>query len=85
MAPIQLTVQRPDFDTIHVALEGSLDLARARGFRAMQFNFVVATNTGAIALWERMGFATLGRLPGAFPSAIAICCRWSSWRSPWRW
>lgn len=44
----------------------SLDLARARGFRAMQFNFVVATNTAAIALWERMGFTTLGRLPGAF-------------------
>ena len=44
----------------------SLETARARGFRAMQFNFVVATNTRAIALWERMGFATLGRLPGAF-------------------
>ena len=32
MAPIQLTVQRPDFDTVHVTLEGSLDLARAYDF-----------------------------------------------------
>ncbi len=44
----------------------SIEHARARGYRAMQFNFVVATNARAIALWERMGFAVVGRLPGAF-------------------
>lgn len=44
----------------------SLDRARARGFRAMQFNFVVATNERAVRLWESMGFAIVGRLPGAF-------------------
>lgn len=44
----------------------SLEKAGERGFRAMQFNFVVATNTGAIRLWEQMGFDTVGRLPGAF-------------------
>lgn len=44
----------------------SLETARGRGFRAMQFNFVIATNEGAIRLWERMGFETVGRLPGAF-------------------
>jgi ribosomal protein S18 acetylase RimI-like enzyme len=44
----------------------SLEHARARGFRAMQFNFVVATNERAVRLWESMGFATVGRLPGAF-------------------
>ena len=44
----------------------SLDTARARGFRAMQFNFVVATNERAIQLWERCGFGTVGRLPNAF-------------------
>lgn len=44
----------------------SLDRARVRGFRAMQFNFVVATNTGAVRLWERCGFRIVGRLPGAF-------------------
>ena len=44
----------------------SLDRARARGFRAMQFNFVVATNERAVRLWTRFGFATVGVLPGAF-------------------
>jgi ribosomal protein S18 acetylase RimI-like enzyme len=44
----------------------SLDRARARGFRAMQFNFVVSTNTRAVALWQAMGFAIVGRLPQAF-------------------
>ena len=47
-------------------LEHSLETARAAGFRAMQFNFVVATNTRAIATWEAAGFAVVGRLPGAF-------------------
>lgn len=44
----------------------SLEQARARGYRAMQFNFVVSTNERAVRLWERMGFAIVGRLPGAF-------------------
>ena len=47
-------------------LTHSLDEARRRGFRAMQYNFVVATNTRAIATWERAGFSIVGRLPGAF-------------------
>ena len=46
--------------------EHSFAIARERGFRAMQFNFVVATNGRAVALWERLGFAIVGRLPGAF-------------------
>lgn len=40
--------------------------AIAMGFRAMQFNFVVATNERAVQLWQRLGFAIVGRLPGAF-------------------
>ncbi len=44
----------------------SLDEARARGFRAMQFNFVVSTNERAIRLWASLGFETVGRLPLAF-------------------
>jgi ribosomal protein S18 acetylase RimI-like enzyme len=32
----------------------------------MQFNFVVATNDRAVRLWESLGFAIVGRLPGAF-------------------
>ncbi|MGR3501834.1 N-acetyltransferase family protein [Pseudaestuariivita sp.] len=47
-------------------LAHSQDIARQMGYRAMQFNFVIATNTGAIGLWERHGFATVGRLPGAY-------------------
>lgn len=48
--------------------EHSQERARAMGFRAMQYNLVVTTNIGAIALWERHGFETVGRLPGAFHS-----------------
>jgi len=44
----------------------SLDHARARGFRAVQFNFVVGTNERAVALWRSFGFAIVGRLAGAF-------------------
>ncbi|MFY9734983.1 MAG: GNAT family N-acetyltransferase, partial [Rhodoplanes sp.] len=34
--------------------------------RAMQFNFVIATNDRAVRLWQTMGFSVVGRLPGAF-------------------
>ncbi|WP_093038932.1 GNAT family N-acetyltransferase [Roseovarius azorensis] len=44
----------------------SQDEARAMGYLAMQFNFVVETNRGAIALWQSLGFETVGRLPRAF-------------------
>ena len=47
-------------------LAHSLEEARRQGFRAMQYNFVVATNARAIATWERAGFDTIGRLPRAF-------------------
>ena len=40
--------------------------ARDQGFRAMQFNFVVATNADAVHLWQKAGFSVVGRLPGAF-------------------
>jgi len=46
--------------------EHSLQHARQRGYRAMQFNFVVSTNEGAIRLWQSKGFDIVGRLPGAF-------------------
>jgi ribosomal protein S18 acetylase RimI-like enzyme len=44
----------------------SLDRARERGFRAMQFNFVIGTNERAVRLWQSLGFEIAGRLPGAF-------------------
>jgi ribosomal protein S18 acetylase RimI-like enzyme len=46
--------------------EHSLGYAKSRGFTAMQFNFVISTNTRAIHLWESLGFTTLCRLPGTF-------------------
>ena len=44
----------------------SLDHALRTGFKAMQFNFVVANNTRAVSLWQALGFAVVGRLPQAF-------------------
>ena len=44
----------------------SLNVARDNGYRAMQFNFVIASNHRAVALWERMGFEIIGRIPEAF-------------------
>ena len=46
--------------------EHCLTEARRMGFRAMQFNFVVSTNTRAIHLWDQLGFKIVGTLPGAF-------------------
>lgn len=47
----------------------SLDHAKACGFRAMQFNFVISTNEAAVHLWQACGFAVVARLPGAFLSS----------------
>jgi len=44
----------------------SLERARERGFRAMQFNFVVSSNERAVRLWQSFGFEIVGRLPKAF-------------------
>ena len=44
----------------------SLDQARTLGCLAMQFNSVVSTNLGAIALWQRCGFTIVGTVPQAF-------------------
>jgi GNAT superfamily N-acetyltransferase len=46
--------------------EHALDWARAQGFSAMQFNFVVSTNTRAIVLWKNLGFSIVGTIPDAF-------------------
>jgi ribosomal protein S18 acetylase RimI-like enzyme len=46
--------------------EHSLNEARRRGFRAMQFNLVVSTNESAVGLWHQLGFKIVGTLPGVF-------------------
>jgi hypothetical protein len=39
----------------------------------MQFNFVVSTNERAVALWQRVGFDIVGRLPQAFEQRDGRC------------
>ncbi len=46
--------------------EHVLEWARAEGYRAMQFNAVVETNTRAVALWRSLGFEVLATLPEGF-------------------
>ena len=46
--------------------EHCLSEARRLGFRAMQFNYVISTNTAAIRLWQDLGFEIVGTLPSAF-------------------
>jgi len=36
------------------------------GFRSMQFNLVVASNTVAVRLWQKLGFRIVGTVPEAF-------------------
>ena len=50
--------------------EHSIDQARCAGFTAMQFNFVVTTNTIAVRLWQRHGFQIVGQVPRAFRHAV---------------
>jgi ribosomal protein S18 acetylase RimI-like enzyme len=40
--------------------------AKAAGFRAMQFNLVIASNEQAVRLWQKLGLQVVGRLPQAF-------------------
>ncbi|MDV6333122.1 N-acetyltransferase [Asticcacaulis sp. 201] len=44
----------------------ALETARAEGYRAMQFNSVISTNTRAVALWQSFDFDIMARLPEAF-------------------
>jgi L-amino acid N-acyltransferase YncA len=46
--------------------EHSLEAARRLGFRAMQFNLVVSSNTAGLRCWQANGFRIVGTLPGAF-------------------
>ncbi|WP_228994860.1 GNAT family N-acetyltransferase [Streptomyces sp. DH8] len=44
----------------------SIDWARAEGYRAMQFNAVVETNTYAVKLYRSLGFEVIGTLREGF-------------------
>jgi GNAT superfamily N-acetyltransferase len=49
--------------------EYALAWAKQEGYQAMQFNFVVSTNTGAVALWKKLGFVIIGTIPRGFHHA----------------
>lgn len=46
--------------------EHSQSAARDLGYRAMQFNMVLASNAGAVRLWQKLGYDIVGTLPAAF-------------------
>ncbi len=46
--------------------EASQIQARAMGYRAMQYNLVLDSNAGAVRLWHKLGFKTVGLIPNAF-------------------
>lgn len=47
-----------------------LELARVQGYRAMQFNAVVETNTHAVALWRSLGFDVLATVPEGYRDPV---------------
>jgi len=49
--------------------EHAVDRLREQGYRGIQFNAVVETNTSAVRLWQALGFEIVGTVPGAFDSA----------------
>jgi L-amino acid N-acyltransferase YncA len=65
--------------------EHCLGEARRFGFRAMQFNYVISTNTSAIRLWQELGFETVGTLPDAFrhpeKGYVDVYVMYRSWAS----
>jgi len=46
--------------------EHSQKVAVELGYQAMQFNFVAASNVGAVRLWQKLGFDIIGRIPKGF-------------------
>ncbi|MCF1751162.1 GNAT family N-acetyltransferase [Mariniradius sediminis] len=44
----------------------ALSEAKRLGYQAMQFNFVVSTNSHAVHLWQSLGFQIIGEVPDAY-------------------
>lgn len=53
----------------HALGRESLKIAKEKGFKAMQFNYVVSTNAKAVALWQSLGFAIIGTMPQGYRHA----------------
>ena len=43
-----------------------MERARELGYKILQFNAVVASNQGALRLYDRLGFQRLGTVPGGY-------------------
>jgi ribosomal protein S18 acetylase RimI-like enzyme len=56
-------------------VEDSIERAPALGFDAIQFNFVFESNP-ARALYERLGWRQVGRIPDALPGGEAALVYW---------
>ena len=50
----------------HALGRESLRAAAAKGYKAMQFNYVVSTNVKAVALWQSLGFVIIGTMPAGY-------------------
>ncbi len=50
--------------------EHVVEWARAEGYRSIQFNAVVETNTSAVKLWQDLGFQIIGTVPEAFDHRV---------------
>ena len=50
----------------HALGRESLRVAAAKGYKAMQFNYVVSTNVKAVALWQSLGFVIIGTMPAGY-------------------
>jgi L-amino acid N-acyltransferase YncA len=46
--------------------EHSIARAREKNYHGIQFNFVVSTNEVAVDLWQSLGFAIIGTIPGGY-------------------
>lgn len=53
----------------HALGRESLKVAKAKGYQAMQFNYVVSTNAKAVALWQSLGFNIIGTMPQGYRHA----------------
>ncbi|MFZ4541735.1 MAG: GNAT family N-acetyltransferase [Rickettsiales bacterium] len=50
----------------HALGRASLQAAKDKGFKAMQFNYVVSTNVKAVSLWQSLGFKIIGTMPQGY-------------------
>jgi GNAT superfamily N-acetyltransferase len=52
----------------------AIDWARSHGFAGLQFNAVAAANTRALGVYHRLGFRTVGSVPGGFRHPLTGSC-----------